>query len=208
MTKDFRKVGMASGSYTEFNEAVRHSQIQINGRYHLAETPLDISLNPFIDNCYNAKSILDLGCGTGRNARWVWENTAASYTGLDPNRDMLKFFWELNKDYLYKKPYTVLTPEFSGLTDVYDVVISTFVLQHIFYHDFAGVMNVDDITQSILPRTHKQTVWFLVEHDWEQDGWIEKWISNNKFKLYASENSKNIYKFPDHRVMILKNESV
>jgi SAM-dependent methyltransferase len=205
MSKGFRKIGRASGNFERYEDVRVHGYIGNTFAY----TPLIVDQSPFNDRVKNAKNVLDLGCGYGRNAQYIMENTEANYVGLDPNLDMLKFFWDFN-DKQYENRIELTNDIFDKkvTTKKFDIVISTFVLQHICYHPHNDVMNVDDITQNILPYTSKNTLWFLIEHDTEQTGWLDKWLVNNKFKTELRLPTSVVYKFIDHEFLILTNESV
>lgn len=143
-------------------------------------TPLIIKENPFNQEIKNAKNILEIGCGVGRNFPWISENLPnAEYHGVDPNESMLSFFLELNRD-CSKKPN--LHKDFCTIPNEiqFDIVLCTFVFQHISYRPQPPQMNIDDITTEAMKRAHKDTIFFFIEHDKEEPGWIDKWFINNK----------------------------
>lgn len=134
--------------------------------------------NPFNDDVLVAKNILDFGCGVGRNLPWIYENTEATYYGIDPNQVMLDNFWVVtDKKY---KDRTVLMSDFSELPDglIFDMVVSTFVFQHLGYRSPEDAMNVTDMTQKIMQYTRKGTIWFLLEHEGEES-WLDRWFTEN-----------------------------
>ena len=134
--------------------------------------------NPFSDAILAAKNILDFGCGVGRNLPWIYENTEATYYGIDPNQIMLDNFWVvIDKKY---KDRTVLMSDFSELPDglIFDMVVSTFVFQHLGYRSPEDAMNVTDMTQKIMQYTRKGTIWFLLEHEGEES-WLDRWFTEN-----------------------------
>src|SRR5204863_1037271 len=101
--------------------------------------------------------------------------------GFDPNDDMLKYFWE-TQDPKWKDRVTLI----SSFDDMdqnecgcptyrkFDMVLSTFVFQHIGFRPPVGEMNVSDISNEIKKFTRDGTVWFLFEHQREET-WINRW---------------------------------
>ena len=55
----------------------------------------------------------------------------------------------------------------------FDVMLSTFVLQHITYKN-PSAWNVSDIVNKMKEYAHEDTTWILYEHDGEYGGWIDK----------------------------------
>jgi len=141
-------------------------------------TPFINDDNPFNEKVRNAKNILEIGCGVGRNVPYLMENTAAKYTGLDPNKvGMLDHFWDIVPT-KYQDRVTI-TDTFDDLKgEKFDLIICTFVLQHIGYRPDSETMNIDDITQKVMEHTSQGTVWFLLEHNFEED-WQTKWMAAN-----------------------------
>ena len=141
-------------------------------------TNLYIADNPFIQEVRDAKFILDVGCGVGRNLPWIYENTNAVYVGLDPNEVMHEAFWKIC-DPKYKDR-VILVKNLDELPKdlTFDVVLITFVYQHLGYRAPEGGMNITDITSEIKKYSKKNTIWFLYEHDWEED-WMNRWFVEN-----------------------------
>ena len=141
--------------------------------------------NPFNDDVLRAKNILDFGCGVGRNLPWIYEHTVATYYGIDPNPVMRDNFWVIT-DEKYKDR-AELMPDFSELVPggpgglVFDVVVITFVFQHLGYRSPDGAMNITDITQKIMQYTRKGTIWFLLEHEGEEE-WLDRWFTENEIE--------------------------
>lgn len=142
-------------------------------------TPLAFEGNPFNDEIRAAKNILDFGCGVGRNLPWIYENTDAIYYGLDPNPVMLENFWKVTDQKYTKMAFLLKSFEDIPKDMVFDVVVSTFVMQHLGYRAPEGVMDVSDITQEIMKHTRKGTIWFLHEHETEEPGWLDRWFTEN-----------------------------
>ena len=141
--------------------------------------PLVLPENPFNDEVLAAKTILDLGCGVGRNLPWIYENTEAMYYGLDPNQVMLDNFWAVtNATYTNR---TTLMKDFTHIPSdmIFDVVVSTYVFQHLGYSKTPkGGMNPTDITQEIMKYTREGTIWILLEHE-REESWMDKWFEEN-----------------------------
>jgi SAM-dependent methyltransferase len=137
--------------------------------------------NPFNEDILKAKTILDFGCGVGRNLPWIYDCTPATYYGIDPNPVMLDNFWVIT-DERYKDR-TVLASDFSELPDgiVFDVVVSVFVFQHLGYRAPDGAMDITDITQKIMQYTKTGTIWFLLEHELEES-WLDRWFTENEIE--------------------------
>lgn len=157
-------------------------------------TPLAFMGNPYNNEIYDAKNILDIGCGVGRNLSWIMENTHTHYYGLEPNHIMVESFWKIS-DTKYKDRVTIIENIYDIPTDlVFDVVVSTFVFQHLGYRSTPDVMNVTDITQQIMKNTVEGTVWFLYEHE-DEESWIDRWMEENNVKPDIFERKSS--KFPD-----------
>lgn len=140
-------------------------------------TRLVIPENPFNADVLSAKTVIDFGCGTGRNLPWVMENTAAHYVGIEPNPSMRDYFWEV-QDHKYKDRVSVIS-DFSEYTfDAADVIISTFVLMHLGYRAPHGVMNITDITQELIKLGKEGTVWVMFEHE-REERWQDRWFYEN-----------------------------
>lgn len=145
--------------------------------------------NPYKEEVYSSKYILDFGCGVGRNLPWIMNNTNAHYVGLDPNKSMTKFFWEVQEkeghDIEKWKSRVTLINEFSELPDTikFDYVITTFVLQHLGYrHNLKDGFNLTEITQNIFSRMKDGAIFFSIDHDSEEN-WIPRWISECNINL-------------------------
>lgn len=144
-------------------------------------TPLTFEGNPFNDEILAAKNILDFGCGVGRNLPWIAENTDAIYYGLDPNPVMLEQFWHVTDQKYGNMAFLLKSFEDVPKDVVFDVVVSTYVFQHIGYRTPDDVMNSTDLTQEIMKHTRKGTIWFLLEHE-QEESWLDRWFTENKIK--------------------------
>ncbi len=170
--------GVAGGNW-ESKEAAKYATYE-TADGGLPPTPLIHARNPYNREIREARAVLEVGCGVGRNLPWIMENTGARYFGVEPNPSMLRYFWECNDKDRYGSRVCLASDfdeEIRGRR--YDVVLITFVFQHITYRPPAGIMNIDDITRTIMRCTADNCVWFLLEHDREDPGWIERWLGNN-----------------------------
>lgn len=170
--KQFKSVGVAGGKYETAEKAAGDTYTTRDGE--LVPTPLIFPDNPFTEEVKNAKHILDFGCGVGRNLSWVMKNTDAHYYGIDPNESMLKWFWNV-QDKKYESRVTIST-DFIVPIEKYDIVVCTFVFQHIGYRPTPDIMDISDITQEIRKNTKDGCVWIMLEHDAEEF-WIDWWFS-------------------------------
>lgn len=193
MTKRFEQYGVARADniIREANAAKVELKYVARGfTYNTRDnqfppTRLDMADNPFVADVLAAKHVLDVGCGVGRNLPWIMERTSAHYWGLDPNPVMLDSFWQITEP----KPEWMLRSTLVDKLDfdtypikpVFDVVVSTFVFQHLGFRAPEGVMNVTDITREILKYTRPGTVWILYEHESEEK-WIGRWCAENNIR--------------------------
>lgn len=176
--KQFKAFGVASRNYKNETEAANDTYTTSDGK--LESTQLIFDDNPFNTYVKNANNIFEIGFGVGRNVKWIMENTNATYIGIEPNPTMFDNFWKFNdKKYEHR---IKLFRDFNLPSDLkMDVVISTFVLQHIGYMTPNEVMNVYDIASNIKSFTKQNTVWILLEHDSEND-WINRFFNDMKIK--------------------------
>ena len=173
---------MASGKHKDIRSAASDAY-SINGK--LITTPFLFPGSPYNEEIKNCKNVFEIGCGIGRNIPWWMENTSANYFSVDPNTYMLQYVFDndLGIGKVFKENWKDRVYVATDFDDVicnktFDVVISTFVFQHLGYR-FPNT--VDEITQSIKKQTRPGTIWILVEHEWEEPGWIERWAKNNGF---------------------------
>lgn len=144
-------------------------------------TPIFSPLNPYNEEIKNAKHVMEIGCGVGRNLPIIMEETNAHYYGVDPNVAMTDYFWQLQPEKW--KSRVTLCKSFDELPVgvVMDFVLVTFVFQHIGFRPAAHQMNVSDITKQAMQHGDNNTVWFVLEHEREEQ-WQQRWISDCNIK--------------------------
>ena len=190
---DFKKYGVAGIDIDNPELAMSYTYTKSNGAF--PSTNLACEDNPYKPQLTTSKYILDFGCGVGRNLPWIMNNTSAVYVGIDPNTSMTRHFWEVQEtmwpekleEYNVKswKERSIIVNDFSeipkGIT--FDYVVSTFVMQHLGYRfSTDSQLNLTGITKKIMSKTKQDTVWFLIEHDSEED-WIPLWLDENGIQL-------------------------
>lgn len=142
-------------------------------------TPLVFPQSPFNYEIRNqVRNVLEIGAGTGRNVESVLsECSNAQYVGIEPSSTMRQYFEPRDNERV------LCVPDFSGIPDGmrFDLVLSTFVFQHIGYRPSGDTMNVADITRAIMRYTKPSTIWYLFEHDREEAGWLDRWLKEFGF---------------------------
>ena len=145
---------------------------------------------PYNSDILNAKNVIEIGCGMGRNVQWWMENTKANYYGVDPNKSLTDLvlrndtnFNKVFKDEWLSRVHIANSFDDAVKAQKFDVVVSTFVFQHIGYRTI-NEMNISDITKEIKKQTKEGTVWFLYEHEWEEK-WLSRWLNENDFTQKA-----------------------
>lgn len=138
-------------------------------------TPFIFDANPFNRDILASNNVLEIGSGVGRNLPFVMEKTLANYYTVDPNENMLKYFWDV-QDHKWKARVE-LCKDFNELPEglKFDFVIVTFVFQHIGFRPSYGEMNVTDITKEAMKHTREGTIWFVMEHE-REELWQERWL--------------------------------
>ena len=210
--KSFKPFGVASELYD--TETAKHMTYTTRSG-ELAPTPLIFKENPYSDEIKNLKYIFEIGCGVGRNIKWVLDHTDAVFISVEPNLSMIEALYNIYPE--YKDNVRVLI--YSNFTDIkedikFDLVLSTFVFQHICYMPDSDTYNVKDIASEISKYAHDNTIWILLEHDGE-DNWIDRFINDCNIKLDVYiRNFKGIEELTHrdhcapngHHLMIFKGE--
>jgi 2-polyprenyl-3-methyl-5-hydroxy-6-metoxy-1,4-benzoquinol methylase len=191
-------IGIASKHFDTVESARGHTYTTTDDK--LVPTQLAFSDNPCSFKYLTARTILDIGCGIGRNLPWILHNTRATYIGLDPNASMRTAFAHYQKDYLEHEDYIgriLLVGSFDEIPyDIqFDAVVCTFVFQHITFRSSEEQMNVTDITQEVFKRSTPNAPWLLYEHDQEERGWIDRWFKENNISPFVY--SRNYMGIPE-----------
>lgn len=195
MKKLLRPFGVAARPMRSKEDAMEWAYTKKDGAF--PPTRLVFPENPFNDVISNASNILEIGCGSGRNVPWIMENTVADYTGFDPNPTMLKFFWDCNDNPTARRRCAIhSTINDQVRSKLYDVVLTTFVFQHIGFRPRWPSMNVTDITRQILPLIKPGGIWLLFEHEVEEV-WQERWINEAGLRQRLAVYHKNFAGFPE-----------
>jgi ubiquinone/menaquinone biosynthesis C-methylase UbiE len=207
MEKLLLPFGIASREMKSLDDACNETYRTKNNK--LIPTPIICKSNPYVTEFKNSYHILEIGCGIGRNTSYILDNTNAIYYGIEPNSSMRKYFWNVVP--LRYHDRVSLLADFSPLSVLsfsFDYVICTFVFQHITYRPTGNVMNIDEITKEIRKYTTTGTIWFMLEHENEENNWISKWLETHEFT--PSVYIKNWREFPelcdrgDHNLLIIK----
>jgi SAM-dependent methyltransferase len=190
MKKKFEPWGRWNGTGKIFtlDDAKFYTYLTDEGEH--IPTPIINDDNPFNDEIINSNNILEIGCGVGRNVQYLLDNTNSNYIGVDPNREMTKWFW----DVVDKNSRVKLLNNLNLDTEI-DVVLSILTFEHIGYRTPNNIMNIQDITFEIMKYTHPGTIWVLVEHEVEEPGWIDRWCGD--FNINPDVRIKNWSRFPE-----------
>jgi hypothetical protein len=203
--KKFVPYGIAGREFSDADSAKQYTYTKGNehyadGSFAWPSTKLIHPGNPFNDEIFWAKNILEIGCGCGRNMPWVMEGTEAHYWGIDPNPDMLKYFWDLNDQ--NKHGHRVhLCKDFSVIPqDIkFDVVFSVFVFQHLGFRTPANGMNVVDITREAMKHTRDGAIWWVFEHEREEPGWVHRWLTELDIQPEYWRDDVDWFEYLNHR---------
>lgn len=205
MTKEFKPFGIAGRHMDNaltardftYEKGIKH---QYDGKREWPSTKLIHPGNPFNDDIFWAKNILEIGCGCGRNIPWVMEATEAEYWGVDPNISMTQHVWDLNDRSRYGHR-THIFNDFVLLPDdiVFDVVFVVFVFQHLGFRAPEGTMNVVDITREAMKHTRDGTIWWVFEHEGEEKGWVDRWLKELEIEPEYHRKDVEEFEYLNHR---------
>jgi hypothetical protein len=171
--KDLKPFGVSIGNYRNADDAKGYTYTTRDGEF--PPTPIFFDSNPFNEDIKNAKAVLEIGGGVGRNLPIIMEQTSAHYYMVDPNEKMHEHFWSIQPNN-YRDRVT-LCKTFEELPEdvTMDFVLVTFVFQHIGFRPPFGEMNVADITLEAMKHTREGTIWFVLEHE-REELWQERWM--------------------------------
>jgi len=171
--KTLQPYGVSIDNYTDANHAKGYTYTTRDGGF--PPTPIFSDFNPFNEEIRNAKNVLEIGGGVGRNLPIIMEQTQAHYYMVDPNEKMHEHFWSIQPEH-YRNRVT-LCKRFDELSSdvLMDFVLVTFVYQHIGFRPPLGQMNVADITLEAMKHTRDGAIWFVLEHEREEI-WQDRWL--------------------------------
>jgi len=177
--KKFKSFGVASGLVDSYDAK---NLTYTNKNHELVTTPLIFKSNPYSDKIKDLNNIFEIGCGVGRNIDWILKNTSATFISVEPNPSMISALYELFPEYINNSRVKIYS-DFSQLDKEikFDMVLSTFVLQHIGYMPPDDIYNVEDIVREISDYCKEETIWLMIEHD-SEDKWIERLLNNCNIK--------------------------
>jgi 2-polyprenyl-3-methyl-5-hydroxy-6-metoxy-1,4-benzoquinol methylase len=93
--------------------------------------------------------VLEIGCGWGRNAQYFKDKENVKYYAFDTSPTSLELFSK--QDFSKDRFYAALDIDETILSQEYDLIFSTYVLQHIGYPESVEVMNVNQILDKVVP---------------------------------------------------------
>jgi SAM-dependent methyltransferase len=123
-----------------------------------------------------AKNVLEIGCGCGRNAQFFGKekhNTKhIKYFGFDVSKEALNLFysnkyWENSKE----SHYTSQEIDDEILKNKYDLIFSSYVFQHIGIGSPDGIHDSLSITSTLFPKLNKNGYIVLFEQMTGQNNW-------------------------------------
>lgn len=171
--KTLQPYGVSIDNYSDADHAKGYTYTTKDGAF--PPTPIFSDLNPFNEEIRSAKNVLEIGGGVGRNLPIIMEQTQAHYYMVDPNEKMHEYFWSIQSEQ-YRDRVT-LCKSFDELPSgvLIDFVLVTFVYQHIGFRPALTQMNVADITLEAMKHTRDGAIWFVLEHEREEQ-WQERWL--------------------------------
>ncbi len=198
MEKKFVSYGIAGREYEDSGQAKYHTYERGNRTW--PSTKLLHPGNPFNYEIFCAQNILEIGCGCGRNMPWVMEATEADYHGIDPNKSMMSYFWELNDEKRYGDRVHLYN-DWNEIQEgtIFDVVFVVFVFQHLGFRAPEDGMNVVDITREAMKFTRDGTVWWVFEHELEEPGWVDRWINELGIEPEFHRKDVDWFEYLNHR---------
>lgn len=141
------------------------------------------------------KNVLEIGCGTGRNAQFFLNQTDhINYYGFDQSKTSLKYF-KKNKywDFTDKEHRFYVSNEVDEkiLGQKYDLIFSTFVLQHIGFTSPVGIHNATSLTECLFDYLKVDGYWMSYELSQGQNEW-NPFIWANSFEVFEPPKFKRV----------------
>jgi cyclopropane fatty-acyl-phospholipid synthase-like methyltransferase len=126
--------------------------------------------------------ILEIGCGWGRNAQFFKDMQNVNYFAFDTSPTSLELFRK--QGFSEDRFYTSLDIDDTILSQEYDLIFSTYVLQHIGYPDSTAGMNANEILDKVCPTLKSDGCMFFHELWQGQNNW-------QPFRLIQHLNTKD-----------------
>ncbi|MBI2449307.1 class I SAM-dependent methyltransferase [Candidatus Pacearchaeota archaeon] len=147
----------------------------------------DIWEQDFIDKC---EKVLEIGFGCGRNAQFFMNETKhIKFYGFDASPVGLKYFKA--QQFSEDRYYVSLDIDEEILSQKYDLIFSTYVLQHIGFLDDIDFYDANRITQVLWPTLKNGGYWMCHEGNSGDNRWSPSvWLSNLNIVKY---NFKLLY---------------
>jgi len=124
----------------------------------------------FIDK---SKKVLEIGFGCGRNAQFfINETEHIKYYGIDISEVGLKYF--MKQDFPEERYYISLDVDDTILSQEYDLIFSTFTLQHIGFKKDKEVYDCVSLTKKLFPLLKLGGYWISYEGHGGDNGWTPK----------------------------------
>lgn len=168
--------GIAGRQFTDAEDAKGNTYTEQSGNW--PPTRLIHEDNPYSDVVKDAKYILEIGVGCGRNVPYILEETEADFYGIDPNESQLCHFWHYFPVWLNDQKHRVhLYRDFTELPEgvTYDVIFSVATLMHLGYR-YNVRPNITDIVQSALKVLRPGGILWMLEHE-REEAWQERMLT-------------------------------
>ncbi len=184
---------------------------------NLSKTPTDFGqeklTNLYGDVIKNAKKVLEIGCGAGRNAQYFL-NTDIQYFGFDPSPTAMDLFrnnryWGIENQEQF---YISLEIDETILSQEYDMIFSTYVLQHVGFSTDEDVYDSVSITKALFPTLKSGGIWLAYElyqgqNDWSPKRWKQESFEADEVKvLYHEPASLEGCEPTIHDLIVIKKE--
>jgi len=136
----------------------------------------------------NAKKVLEIGFGCGRNAQFFMNETDhIDYYGFDTSKVGLKYF--LKQDFPKDRYYVSTDIDEEILSQRYDLIFHTYVFHHVgFLPDKKGVYDAKRITKTLFPLLKVGGYWlshegFSGDNGWSNPRWRKESFNEDEIKI-------------------------
>lgn len=138
----------------------------------LDRTPSNLLCEPLFNiygNLFDGPvKVLEIGCGCGRNANFFKDKPTVEYFAFDTSATSLAYFRaEKFPDRFYVAEY----PDDIILAQQYDLIFSTFVLQHIGIFDGRDTLDAVRLSKLLMPTLVIGGYWLAFELHQGQNNW-------------------------------------